>query len=230
MSDMQMNGEFILASQSPRRQALFGLIQKPFFVLPAEIDERREVGESPEAYVVRLATMKAESVENRVSNIASRQLVILAADTTVVDEGEILGKPEHPSQARDILEQLRGKSHSVFSGVAVRKPSDGLTLTELVRTEVTMRDYTDAEIDAYIQSGDPFDKAGAYAIQNEKFQLVKSWEGCYTNVMGLPLCHVERLLVKVGIPLSAQVPLQCQDAFHVNCQIPEKINTAEYAS
>ncbi|MFO8035345.1 MAG: Maf family protein [Anaerolineales bacterium] len=225
-----MTVEFILASQSPRRQTLFGLIQKPFFVMAADVDETRQGGESPAEYVIRLAKMKAEDVEEKVAKITTRPVVILAADTTVVDGGEILGKPSHPAQAREILERLRGSTHSVFSGVAVRKPGDELTLTDLVRTEVTMREYSDKEIEAYIKSGDPFDKAGAYAIQNDDFQPVASWDGCFANVMGLPLCHVERLLAKLGVSLSAQVPVQCQGAFGYDCQIPQIIDSADYVS
>jgi MAF protein len=196
--------------------------------MAAEVDETRKAGESPEEYVVRLAKMKAEDVEEKVTRIASRPVIVLAADTTVVDGEEILGKPTHPKQAREILERLRGKTHTVLSGVAVRKSVDKLTLTDLVRTDVTMREYTDKQIEAYIESGDPFDKAGAYAIQNDDFQPVASWEGCYANVMGLPLCHLERLLAKLGIPLSGQVPLQCQEGINYDCQIPQTIDSAEY--
>jgi len=221
--------EFILASRSPRRQKLFSLIQKPFFIRPADVDERRGAGESPENYVVRLAQTKAEEVGERVADIAARDVVVFAADTTVVDEGEILGKPTDPDQARDILSRLRGKAHWVFSGLAVHTPSDGLTMTTLVKTEVEMRNYTEDEMEAYIASGGPFDKAGAYAIQNEEFHPVKSWQGCYANVMGLPLCHLEKLFAQLGIPLSGQLPIACQEKFNYECQIPLKLEAAEYS-
>lgn len=215
--------EFILASQSPRRQKLFGFVQTPFLVLPADVNEDKKPQEKPGEYVVRLAKMKAENVGEKVADIPSREVIIIAADTTVVDDGEILGKPVDAEEAKKILTRLRGKTHLVNSGLAVHKPSEDLTLIEKVETKVTLRNYDEEEIKAYIASGDPFDKAGAYAIQNDAFQPVHSYEGCYANVMGLPLCHLEILLAKMGAALSGDVPIQCQERFNYDCKIPDRL-------
>lgn len=216
--------EFILASQSPRRQTLFGLVQDTFLVIPASINERRKSGEDPEQYVLRLAELKAEDVASQAANIPSREVVIIAADTAVVDNGDILGKPASPGEAREILMQLRGHPHQVISGIAIHQPQKEKTVTGLVETDVVMRNYTEKEIDDYIASGDPFDKAGAYAIQNDEFQPVASYEGCFANVMGLPLCHLDILLRDLGINLPGRVPVQCQEKYNYDCQVPQRLD------
>lgn len=215
--------EFILASGSPRRQKLFGLVQTPFLVKPADVDEAGKSGEGPEEYVKRLARTKARAVGRDLAEVPSREMLIIAADTTVVYQGEILGKPADSDEARDMLLQLQDKSHQVYSGLAVYHPGKDRMMSEVVETQVTLRTFEEDELDAYIESEDPFDKAGAYAIQNDEFHPVRSYQGCYANVMGLPLCRLEKMLKSFGASLSGDVPVQCQEQYNFDCHIPEKL-------
>lgn len=193
----------ILASGSPRRRELLASLGVDFTVIKSDIDETQHPGEPPYDYVRRLSIEKAAAVAAKLESaadvvLAADTVVILAADTLgVTESGEILGKPADADEARAILRRLRGRSHVVCTALTVRAPDH--TLTELTRTTVLMRDYTDAEIDAYIATGDPFDKAGAYAIQHETFRPVARIEGSYTNVVGLPLETLRPMLAAVGI-------------------------------
>lgn len=209
----------VLASNSPRRKQLLNVGGWTFLVLPAEIDERTLPGENPLAYVLRLAESKARLVAGR----APAEALIVAADTTVVDRTElgevILGKPADAVEAEAMLRRLRGRTHLVYTGLAVFRPSDGSLLTDWCATAVPMRAYTDAEMQAYIASGDPFDKAGAYAIQHPDFRPVENLDGCYANVMGLPLCHLTRTLGRLGIHPSVDVPAGCQELLHYECPV-----------
>jgi MAF protein len=137
----------------------------------------------------------------------------------VVDRSEILGKPKDTAEAFAMLTRLRGHTHQVYTGVALLRLSDGLLIKELCVTDVPMRDYSDAEIHAYIRTGDPLDKAGAYAIQHPQFQPVAHMEGCYASVMGLPMCHVVRMLRKLDSPPQADVPAQCQALLEYECPV-----------
>jgi MAF protein len=137
----------------------------------------------------------------------------------VVIDGDVLGKPADEAEARRMLTRLRGRSHQVYTGIAVLRVSDGTLWTEVVITEVPMRAYSDAEIDLYIESGDPLDKAGAYGIQNPQFQPVASMDGCYASVMGLPLCHLSRLLRQAGVTPRADVAGNCQSTLNYACPI-----------
>jgi septum formation protein len=124
---------------------------------------------------------------------------VLAADTTVVLDGVIIGKPETPDEARAMLRALRGRTHEVYTGVALRDFATGEVQTSLTVTTVHMRAYSDAEIEAYIERGEPFDKAGGYAVQDPIFKPVERFEGCLTNVIGLPLCAVSAMLRAKGV-------------------------------
>ncbi len=143
--------------------------------------------------VLRLAETKARAV------YANADQIILAADTTVVDGADILGKPADESEATAMLRRLRGHTHQVYTGIALLRVSDGLLFKDLCVTDVPMRDYSDEEVRAYVATGDPLDKAGAYAIQNPKFHPVASMEGCYASVMGLPVCHVIHQMRKMEL-------------------------------
>jgi septum formation protein len=140
--------------------------------------------------------------------LAADTVVILGADTLGVDEhGDILGKPVNDDDARDMLRRLRNRTHQVCTALTLLTPSTytgrgagGGVLTRITTTHVTMRDYSDAEIDAYIATGDPFDKAGSYAIQHPVFKPVAKIDGCYTNVVGLPLCTLKSMLAEIGWP------------------------------
>ncbi|MCE1252973.1 MAG: Maf family protein [Anaerolineae bacterium] len=211
----------ILASASPRRRQLLSWLNLPFEINVADIDETPLPGESPDVYTLRLAQAKAEAVASRLNPMSDADL-ILASDTTVSLDGEILGKPADERVARDMLTRLRGRKHQVFTAVALFIPGKTL-LAELCTVDVPMRVYSDAEIAAYISSGDPMDKAGAYAIQHAGFHPVDKLDGCFAAVMGLPLCHVMRLLHQAGNPLSLNMPAHCLEGLGYNCTIAARI-------
>jgi septum formation protein len=198
---------FILASGSPRRRELLASLGIAFSVIRPDIDENQLPDEPPLAYVRRLSIEKAEAAAARLGAagavLAADTVVILAADTLGVDEdGAILGKPADADEARRMLRALRGRTHTVCTALTLlRSGTDARRLTELTRTAVTMRAYSDAEIEAYIATGDPFDKAGGYAIQHPVFQPVAHIEGSYTNVVGLPLETLRAMLAAFGWPL-----------------------------
>jgi len=207
----------ILASNSPRRKQLLALLGRQFQVMPADVDEKTIPGEPPSEYVRRLAEQKARAV----AGLAGKQALILAADTTVVDRGEILGKPADAQQAQEMLGQLRGRTHQVFTALALLS-GDQLRV-DCCASDVPMRNYSAQEIQAYIASGDPMDKAGAYAIQHAGFNPVTALEGCYANVVGLPLCHLARNLQAFGIQTDPELPQACQAALGISCPVYETI-------
>jgi MAF protein len=206
----------ILASNSPRRRQLLSLAGWKFSVSAADVDESQRPNESPADYVLRLAETKA-----RAAAVAEGDTdqIVLAADTTVVDRMEILGKPRDGADAIAMLKRLRGHTHQVYSGVALLRLSDGLLLKDLCITDVPMRAYTDEEIDAYVQTGDPLDKAGAYAIQHPQFSPVASLDGCYASVMGLPLCHVILLMRKMDIQPNTEFFASCETLLEYQCPV-----------
>ena len=207
----------ILASASPRRKELFALLGFEFQVVPAEVEESPQHSETAPDYVIRLAEEKAQWVGARQDSSA----LIVAADTTVVDNGRILGKPADDADAEHMLRRLRGNLHKVYSGIAVAW--DGDLHSDLCETDVPMRNYSDQEMQAYIGSGDPLDKAGAYAIQHSGFHPVENLNGCYTNVMGLPICHLARALENVGVKVSLDIPIVCQEQIDYVCPIHQLI-------
>ena len=194
-----------------------------FNVIVSDVDESQLAGEMPEEYVLRLAQAKALVVADK----ADPGNIIIGSDTAVIDGNEILGKPNNKEDAERILKQLRGHTHQVFTGVAIYRISDGKMLTELCITDVPMRSYSDDEIRAYIQTGDPMDKAGAYAIQHPDFQPVESMRGCYASVMGLPMCHVLRALQKFDVHPEADVPMACQNLLNYECPVSSAILNGE---
>ena len=208
----------ILASNSPRRRQLLALAGWDFVVSVADVDESQYANESPADYVLRLAETKARAAASHAD--ARFQL---AADTTVVDGPDILGKPKDNAEAFAMLTRLRGHTHQVYTGVALLRLSDGLLLKELCVTDVPMRNYSDEEINAYIETGDPLDKAGAYAIQHSQFHPVVNVNGCYTSVMGLPICYVVRMMREMGFVLRANVPVECQTLLEYQCPVSQAI-------
>ena len=181
----------VLASASPRRASLLRAAGIPFEVDAPNIDEDPLPGESPEQYVVRVARDKALAVACRKSG-----KLVLGADTTVVVGGAILGKPADATEARNMLQRLSGRAHDVLTGVALR--DGGREWTAVVSTEVRFLPITPAEIDSYIASGEPLDKAGAYAIQGLASRFIERIDGSYTNVVGLPVGVVCALLRQAG--------------------------------
>jgi septum formation protein len=187
---------FILASGSPRRRELLGSLGIIFTVLKPDIDESIRHGEDPIAYVRRLSQEKASAVAARLSEPAA----VLAADTTVIFSGEILGKPATPEEARAMLNRLRDTAHTVCTALTLLRTDDPpRECTEHTCTTVVMRPYTDAEIEAYIATGDPFDKAGGYAIQHTGFAPAAHVDGSPSNVVGLPLETLRALLADFGL-------------------------------
>jgi MAF protein len=187
----------ILASASPRRRELLAALGVEFEVRPSNVDEASLPGETPLDTQHRVTLLKA-----RAANASGRQTVI-AADTTVLLDGDMLNKPADAEDARRMLRRLRGRTHEVQSCVVIKQ--GGRETMEIVSSLVQMRDYGDDEIEAYIATGDPFDKAGAYAVQHPGFKPVADIRGCPLNVVGLPLCCLRRHLPE--LPESAGVCL-----------------------
>lgn len=207
----------ILASNSPRRRQLLALTGLPFTVKVSDVDESPIENEKPAEYVLRLAEVKARAIQ------AEADQVVLAADTTVVDGDEILGKPADAAEAVAMLTRLRGHTHQVYTGIALLRQRDGLLLTDLCVTDVPMRDYSDEEIRAYVATGDPLDKAGAYAIQHPDFQPVARMDGCFASVMGLPVCHVILQMRKMNIQPDTDFFKSCETVLEYNCPVSDRV-------
>ncbi len=213
----------MLASSSPRRKQLFELGNWAYSIIVPDVDETQKAGETPADYVLRLAREKAHAA---VEGLEPGSIVI-AADTVVIDGLEILGKPRDAQDAERILKQLRGRLHQVYTGLAILQAGDEKMVTELCVTDVPMRGYSDEEIASYIQSGDPMDKAGAYAIQHPGFHPVESLYGCRASVMGLPMCHVVRALQKFDLHANTNVPAACQSLLNYECPVSDAILRGE---
>lgn len=209
----------ILASASPRRRRLLSLLGVPFVAIAAEVDETAREGEEARELVLRLSLAKARAV----AHICGPDCPIVAADTVVVLDSEVLGKPANPAEAVTMLRRLRGREHLVLSGVAVLDPASGRAVSELAESVVWMRSYGEKELARYVASGDPLDKAGAYAIQHRDFNPVERVEGCYASVMGLPLCHLVRALRRLGLTPLTDVPRACQEFTGHACSLAEEI-------
>jgi septum formation protein len=204
----------LLASNSARRRQLMTLTGWDVVHTSADIDESRQLNEPALNYVTRLAREKADAVF-----IQTSETHILAADTIVVDHETLFGKPENNSDARSILIALRGHRHQVMTAITLIDRKTGAAVGDVCISNVPMRCYTDEEIDAYIRSGDPLDKAGAYAIQNHDFHPVEAFGGCYASVMGLPLCHLERTAANLGLTVQPGLAARCQAAIGYQCPI-----------
>ena len=184
-----------------------------------EVDEARRAGEAPADYVRRLAEAKARAA----LPYSPPDAYIVAADTAVVDGAEVLGKPIDPEDAQRMLRQLRGRTHQVYTGVTVVRVSSGEVLTDVCVTDVPMRNYSDGEILTYVASGDPMDKAGAYGIQHAGFHPVQEMRGCFASVMGLPLCHVLRLMMRLQAASQPDLPGRCQTHLNYACPVSAAI-------
>jgi septum formation protein len=188
------NKALILASNSPRRRELMRQIGLDFRVDPADVDESVFPGESPEGYAVRVALDKARAAAARAGTG-----IVIAADTIVVLDDEILGKPADPGDAERMLKLLSGNVHRVITGLAVMDAATGKVLTRTSITRVWFRSLAPHEIISYIATGEPLDKAGAYGIQERGALLVDKIDGCYFNVVGLPLSLLGELLLSFGV-------------------------------
>lgn len=204
----------ILASSSPRRRELLQRLDVPFTVATADIDESQQPGEPPIDLVQRLAREKALAVAARFPDRP-----VLGADTIVVLDGEVLGKPVDAGEAAAMLRRLRGRPHTVWSAVCALNPRGDCAASALSETAVWMRAYGEDEVAAYVDSGDPLDKAGAYAIQHTGFAPVERIEGCFSGVMGFPLGDVARVLRAIGVTVPGDPAAACQPQVGRCCQI-----------
>ncbi|MBN1810230.1 MAG: septum formation protein Maf [Anaerolineae bacterium] len=210
----------LLASQSPRRRELLALLGLPFETNASDVDETPRSDESPAALAARLSQAKAQAC-------SANHTIIIACDTIVAHEGQVLGKPRDPGEASEMLRHLRGRPHNVYTGVTLLEKDTERSVTDVAETQVIMRAYTDAELAAYVASGDPMDKAGAYAIQHRSFHPVSEVRGCFANVMGLPLCHLTRHLCKWEIDPPQDVPAACQAHIGHRCAVYQSILNAK---
>lgn len=188
--------EVILASQSPRRRELMGLFHIPFIVRVSQADETMDPILSPAEAVAIVSRRKAEAVER------SEDDIVIAADTIVVLDSQILGKPHDEADASRMLHLLSGRDHQVMTGMTLLRGNTAITCTEI--TDIHFRQLTDREIDAYIRSGEPMDKAGAYGIQGGAALFADRLVGDYYNVMGLPVCRLGQLLKEIAPEITEE--------------------------
>lgn len=188
--------QLILASQSPRRKELMGLFRIPFSVQVADIDETMDPSLPPYDEVARVSRLKAEATPRKNTD------VVIAADTIVVCNGNVLGKPKDENDAFRMLKMLSGKDHQVMTGLTVLRGDASLVCTEV--TDIHFRELTDKEILAYIRTGEPRDKAGAYGIQGGAALFVEKMAGDYYNVMGLPVCRLGQMLKSLAPELMEE--------------------------
>lgn len=220
----------VLASASPRRRELLSLLGVPFRVCPTNVNEDPLPGELPLDTQHRITREKANAARQRLeiedctaaheeSLNSGLPSVIIACDTTVLLDGEMLNKPANAVEARDMLRRLRGRAHEVQSCIVIEQSQQ--ETVDIVSSLVVMREYSDEEIETYVASGDPFDKAGSYAVQHEIFQPVATIRGCPLNVVGLALCHLQAHLPDLPCPAPVCValfdkpcPEKLDDPFH----------------
>lgn len=214
---------FWLVSNSPRRREMLSWPHWDVNLVSSRADETRLAGEPARDYVERMAAFKSDIALDR----ADAEDFVIAADTIVVLEGKILGKPRDAHHAFEMLSALRGRTHAVMTAFAVRHTVENQRSVGLCSSPVRMRDYSDAEIQTYIDSGDPLDKAGAYAIQNPSFDPAIGFKGCFASVMGLPLCHMERTLRGFADYEVTDWPQICQFHLKYDCPITNRIMQGE---
>ena len=244
--DHTVNATLLLASASPRRRELIRLLGLPVETTSADIDETPLDHEPAADMAVRLSRAKAQAVSHRTAATQWVQVAfslqpsafIIASDTIVALDGEPLGKPIDAADARSMLTRLRDRVHQVHTAITLidatsdrsrdarardARARDARAITDLATSDVRMRPYSDQEITDYIAGGDPFDKAGAYAIQHSGFKPAENFAHCFANVMGLPLCHVTRSLRKLGLEPANDVPRACQAYLSYECPVYESI-------
>ncbi len=184
----------ILASASPRRRELLGQLGVPFDVIVAEITEHEEEATDPRVMVAHNSALKADWVSAR-----HPEALVLGADTTVFIDGAALNKPRNGAEARAMLRRLSGRTHTVFTGMAVRRASDGLRIDEGVASEVTFKRLDEAVIEDYLTKVNTLDKAGGYAIQEQGELIVAGYRGSFTNIIGLPIESTKQILTRCGL-------------------------------
>jgi septum formation protein len=224
--DHTVNAALLLASASPRRRELIQLLGLSVETTLADIDETPLDRESAPDMARRLSREKAESVASSLIPHPP-SLIIIASDTTVALEGEPLGKPLDAADARSMLRRLRDRAHQVHTAITLIDAAPNRAITDLATSDVRMRAYSDRELEDYIAGGDPFDKAGAYAIQHRGFHPAENFTHCFANVMGLPLCHVTRSLCRLGLEPLNDVPAVCQAHLNYPCPVFQSILTSD---
>ncbi|MDP2853114.1 MAG: Maf family protein [Smithellaceae bacterium] len=187
-----LSSPFILASASPRRKELLRSVGLKLKIIPAHVDETHINGESPQTHVRRLSSDKATVIADQ-----HPKALVLGADTIVVIDGLILGKPRNKSQARAMLERLSNRQHTVFTGFTIVSAGSGISKTKVVRSAVQFKKISPEEVDWYVNCDEPYDKAGGYAAQGMGAYFIKAIRGSYTNVIGLPLCEVLEELKRI---------------------------------
>ncbi|MCP5100655.1 MAG: septum formation protein Maf [Chloroflexi bacterium] len=208
----------ILASQSPRRRELIQHLNLPVAYISANVDEAQITNPIPIVNVIETARLKAHAIAK--TQTFAPDTWIVAADTTVALAERMLNKPTNRADARNMLLSLRGRAHFVHTGVVLLNPVTGQEAADVHSATVTMRNYSNEEIDAYIATGDPLDKAGAYGIQHEQFKPVAHLDGCFMGVMGLSICHLIQMITSCGIELRVSLTAvsQAHNQYH-NCSI-----------
>lgn len=196
---MRPPAPLILASASPRRRELLAQLGLPFDVLVADVVEHEEETTAPRVMVAHNAALKADWVASRRPDV-----FVLGADTTVFLDSVVLNKPRDLADARAMLRRLSGRTHTVFTGVALRHHARGLRIDEGATSAVTFRAFGDEVIDRYFEVVDPLDKAGAYGIQEGRELIIERWEGSFTNIMGLPMELTKQILTQVGLLAELQ--------------------------
>lgn len=194
MAGITVTGPLILASASPRRSELLKFLDLEFEILPSHIDESPREGETPEEHVLRLSSAKAFAL-----TYSHPDAWILGADTIVVIRGESLGKPSTPGEARSMLTKLSGQTHKVYTGVALISKKRQVSLSNVVASDVRFKDVPQEEIEWYVRTSEPYDKAGGYALQGRGALFVEEIHGSPTNIIGLPLCETAEMLKAAGV-------------------------------
>lgn len=189
---INLNALLILASASPRRREILQSLGLNFKIIPAHVNEDYLQGESPSKHVRRLSYNKAMAIALKHQNAW-----VLGADTIVVIDGVILGKPQNKTQAKKMLRKLSGREHKVFTGFTIANIASGICTTKVVQSTVRFKTISPDEMNWYIACDEPYDKAGGYAIQGKGAYFIQSIRGSYTNVIGLPLCEVLEILKKI---------------------------------
>lgn len=197
---MKQSRPLVLASQSPRRREILHKLGLSFTLLPVDLDERVLEGEAPDAYVLRLAEAKArEAADQAAAKGQAPPFAVLGSDTTVVLDGEVLGKPADLDESERMLRRLSGREHIVHTGVALYLMPEAAAHTVLVSTRVRFRELSESTLRGYVASREGMDKAGSYGIQELGAALVREVHGSYTNVVGLPAAETIELLERAGI-------------------------------
>ncbi|PZE19969.1 Maf family protein [Paenibacillus xerothermodurans] len=198
---MSMNVEkkLVLASSSPRRQELIRTLQLPFEIRVSDVNEDTATGLEPWEIVEQLSSRKASAVCEMYRSVQPREAIVIGSDTIVALDGQVLGKPKHKADAVSMLYALQGRAHQVFTGVACIDLSSGTHLVDHRATSVFMKPLTDRQIERYVETGEPMDKAGSYAIQGIGATMVERIEGDYFTVVGLPMALLSDLLERLGM-------------------------------